>query len=363
MVRGTYDMSSESVVFANGIRARYQDEILRDAFEGTIVWAARTPNCTETVSQVYLGPGEVHFQTGAKGPLKAQGAIIMIGAEKQQQYAGLALQGPTLCGRHCFKTHIKGIAACVLRHGEEAIPSTFFKSTFQQKAAAMQAQVGHLHIGTNLRAYARFETVQTDLCETERKVLHGRLQALARGYNKYSLVDLYGPGHEVIVMGAAVYVARCVPVEATKADFPNCTKEVPVRVGHRFADPITWVFQEFPTVTPCSDITPMRWRIAGNWYCATPHPHQCDSPGQFNLSVHSYVPLGDFTEGMGKSLYSPQQQARHREFLRSFNSREPVLAKVANAASQQTVTAHGISYLGSPLTMEDLNEVRLSVLD
>ncbi len=39
----------------------------------------------------------------------------------------------------------------------------------------------------------------------------------------------------------------------------------------------------------------MRWRIVGNWYCATPHPHQCDSPGQLNLSVHSYVPLGDFT--------------------------------------------------------------------
>ncbi len=67
-------------------------------------------------------------------------------------------------------------------------------------------------------------------------------------------------------MGAAVYVAHCVPVEATKVDFPNCTKEVPVRVGqvHRFADPITWVLQESPTVTPCSDITPMRWRIAGN---------------------------------------------------------------------------------------------------
>ncbi len=366
VIRGNYDMYSESVTFANGVRARYQDEILRDAFEGTIVWSARQPNCTETVSQVYLGVGEVHFRTGAKGPLKPQGAIVMIGAERQQQYAGLALQGPTLlCGRHCFKTHIKGIAACLLRHGEEAIPSTSFKSTFQQKAAALQAQVGHLHIGTNLRAYARFEMVQTDLCETERKVLHGRLQALAGGHNKYSLVDLYGPGHEVIVMGAAVYVARCVPVEATKADFPNCTKEVPVKVGgvHRFADPITWVLQEFPTVTPCSDITPMRWRIGGNWYCATPHPHQCDSPGQLNLSVHTYIPLGDFTEGMGKNLYSPQQQAKHREFLRSFNSREPVLAKVANAASRSPVTTHGISYLGPPLTAVDLDKVRLSVLD
>ncbi len=36
---------------------------------------------------------------------------------------------------------------------------------------------------------------------------------------------------------------------------------------------------------------------------------------------------------------------------------------MANAASRQPVTAHGISYLGSPLTLEDLNEVRLSVLD
>ena len=62
VIRGSYDMYSESVTFANSVWARYQ--------EGTIVWAARQPNCTETVSQVYLRPGEVHLRTGARGPLK-----------------------------------------------------------------------------------------------------------------------------------------------------------------------------------------------------------------------------------------------------------------------------------------------------
>ena len=366
VVRGTHDTFAGTITFANGIKANFRDQVLRDAFEGTIVWSHKEPNCSATVSQVYLGPASVHYRKPPTGQAKPQpqGAIVMI--QREEQYAGLVLQDPIgVCGRHCHKSHVSGVVACLLKAREEPLPQAAFKPGFKQDGIAIQTQVGHLHIGTNLRMYSRFETVQTDLCETERKVLHGRLQDLAGNANPYSLLDLYGPGHSVHVMGAAVYVGRCVAIEASKAEFANCTQEIPVAVNGtvRFADPLTWTLTDFPTITPCSDLTPTRWKIHDKWYCSTPHPHECGAPGRLNLSVHAYRSLGDFTAGMGKNLFSPSQQEKHRTFLQALSARNPVQASFANNAVNNRRAINGQTALGFPLSPDDLSNIRLNVFD
>ncbi len=81
-------------------------------------------------------------------------------------------------------------------------------------------------------------------------------------------------------------MASCITVEAQKADYQNCTKKIPVRVGNktRFADPFTYILTNFPTVLPCSDLTPVRWYIASKWYCATPKTQECREPEKLNLT-------------------------------------------------------------------------------
>ncbi len=162
---------------------------------------------------------------------------------------------------------IQGIAVCLLRDQEQPLPRTAFKSSFQQDQVGFQTQLSHRHISTNMRMYDRFELVLNDLCSVYRTVLHTKLQALSGASNDYSLVDILGKGHHVFSMGTVAYMASCIAVEAQKADFQNCTKEIPVRVGNktRFTDPFTYILTDFPTVLPCSDLTPVRWFIAGKW--------------------------------------------------------------------------------------------------
>lgn len=52
------------------------------------------------------------------------------------------------------------------------------------------------------------------------------------------------------VAGAATYIIKCGCLNATCADYRNCTQEVPVAVDGRikFADPFTWIIKDYPTV-------------------------------------------------------------------------------------------------------------------
>ncbi len=202
-----------------------------------------------------MGKGSaLHAAISDPDPLNA---VVMV--KSGSQFAGLVLQQPLhFCDRRCYSTHIQGIAVCLLRDQEQPLPRKAFKSSFQQDHVGFQTQLLHLHISTNMRMYDRFELVLNDLCSLYRTVLHTKLQALSGASNDYSLVD---------IMGTVAYVASCIAVEAQKADFQNCTKESPVWVGNktRFTDPFTYILTDFPTVLPCSDLTPVRWFIADKW--------------------------------------------------------------------------------------------------
>ncbi len=161
-------------------------------------------------------------------------------------------------------------------------------------------------------------------------------------------------------MGTVAYVASCIAVEAQKADFQNCTKEIPVRVGNktRFADPFTYILTDFPTVLPCSDLTPVRWYIAGKWYCATPKTQECRAPEKLNLTVHTYEPLGDLTEGLGKDIYSDSQKDQHLALMRTLQARDPILNSGANkAVIGATYDSAGVLRLGPTLSDMDISNL------
>ena len=365
--RGAFDTFTGLVTFPSGVRGIYTDGILRDAFQGTLVWRPRELTCQETISQIYLGTAKVHLrnpETQDQDSERDEGTIVMIKAGLQ--YAGLILRKPiSICGRQCWDTHVPGAIICLLRVGDEPIPDVSFRSNFHQGAVELQTQLGHLHIGTNLRVYQRFEAVQSEICLNERRILHGRLQDLSGNHNGYALLDLYGPGHIVHVQGAVAYIGKCVLKDADRATYPNCTVEVPVRMNHTilFADPLTWVLQDVPTIIPCNDITPVRWRIGDRWYCSTPQMVECQAPKQLNTTVEPYRSLGDFTEGVELNSYTPEQRNEYRDFSHTIQAREPVISQLSVQSSRHRRMGYGGSSLpGVPLSDLDLEQVQMGVV-
>ena len=349
-IRGTVDQGSGEVLFANGLRAVYKDQVLRDAIEGTMVWVAVEPKCKTTVSELFNGLATLHRQRGAE---TLRGSIVLVQKNDTSQFAGLVLREViTTCKVRCFSTQIRGLVVCPYREGDEPLPKHSFKAHFQQEHVDLQTQLGYLHTSTNMAMADRFAIVQADLCQVDRRTLFNKLQAISGAHNPHALIDLYGPGYQVYQAGAAVYLAKCVPVEVTRRDYANCTQEMPVREGNRtvFLDPFTRILTDFPTIIPCSDLMPARWKIAGNWYCAHPAVLPCQRPRQLNSSTTRFLPVTEFTLGMGQGVYSPAQQRQHQEFQRAQVSRRPVVAKLTNAA---TANSHG-GHLGLSISAAEM---------
>ena len=385
-IRGTADLATSKVTFQNGVVAPLHDKVVRDVFEGTIVWNTTERSCRNRISSVYLGTADLHQRRddpkemrpeeeedddddarkkrAATAPGAWSEAIAIVKNDTTKQMAGVLIKEPILlCGENCYNTHVKDLVLCRARG---PVTRYDFKSHFDQLRHGMEAKIAYHHLDSNLEVLGKFEEVQQELCRIERKTIFNKLQALAGTQNRYALNDLLGTGHQVYIAGAAAYVTKCREVEVTRTEYPNCTVEVPVirqnETTVRFADPVTWVLQDYPTVIPCSSYAPVRWKIMGAWYCSNPNVYSCSAPARLRPEMKDLT-SSSFTDGLGYELYSQEQRDEHVRFQRAFTSRSAVVAKLTNAAiSSSHLDSEGKFYtLGMPLDQTDLNGVTFSV--
>ena len=179
-LHGSYDLSSGTVSFRNGLTISYKHGVLRDAYAGTIVWNSSEPACQNTVSQVYEGNATLHRM---KGDTFA-GSIVMVNNEATGQHAGLLLQTPrSTCRAACYSTQVKGIVACMLREMEDPIPKHAFKPSFQTEGANLRTEFSGLYLRYGMFTGEKFEEMSTDICDVQREVIFGRFHALAGSSN------------------------------------------------------------------------------------------------------------------------------------------------------------------------------------
>lgn len=357
-IGGTRDASSGLVQFPNGIRGPYTSGYLHHPAEGTIIWDVTNPSCEDLVSTIYTGSANLHVRTNKPG---LPGALLMIANDQTNQYAGFVLRNPvTICNANCHSTQTDGLVVCLRSSTDEPLEATFNPSA-DFKTIHLVTQLNHLHLAAGLRMYNRFEEVQQQICQLERNTLANKLQAISGGSNPHALLDLYGPGHRVFTAGAVAYVTRCVAVEATRTEYPNCTEEVPMSVNGslHFADPFTWNLREFPTIVPCSSAMPVRWKINGDWYCAKPGFKACEKePKQLQPTLFdNHQAWDDFTTGVGASLVSAGQMLAHKAFTQVQQARNSIVSALAHNAVVNGVGDH----FGLPFSTFQMNAIGVHV--
>jgi hypothetical protein len=74
----------------------------------------------------------------------------------------------------------------------------------------------------------RIRQVKAEICDNRRQIAHVRLESLAGAENPYSLMQVFGRGHQITKNGATVYVTKCQPVEVVPRQHTDCTNEIPV---------------------------------------------------------------------------------------------------------------------------------------
>jgi hypothetical protein len=202
-----------------------------------------------------------------------------------------------LCGRAAQKTHIRNIV--VFFHPMSQIQVASGKldaATTEASITRLESELSFLQVKATMTLQERIRQVKGDICENRRQIAQLRLESIAGAENSYSLIQIFGRGHQVTRNGATVYVTRCQPVEVTPRMHVNCTSEIPMTVNstNLFVDPI-------------NDIAPPRWKLGGKWHCAFPQIRDCGEPGQIPMTPLKMQDVQVLGIRLGKSIYSPEQ--------------------------------------------------------
>ena len=226
------------------------------------------------------------------------------------------------------------------------------------RRAIQWSHTDFLHLSNNLRLHRTISELVSELRRLERLTLYNKLQSVSGGPNPHALQNVLGPGHQVAVAGPLVaYVTRCVPVNVTLAEYPNCTVEVPVSAptkegtGLRFMDPLTKVLLDYPTEVVCSSIMPVRWYLDDQWYCSQPDPVPCAAPQQLHPrpSGIRHAELDFVTDVVNAHLVNPEQLAQRDRVMARASYREAVLSHLVANSMDGAVG----NRLGSAFSMEE----------
>ena len=366
-VIGKLNLASGQVAFPNGVRGDYHTGWVEDAAEGTLVWKTREESCIATLSEVFRGQATIRRRNDLGSTLSLDGSILQVADAHTEQFAGFLIKERVpMCGRLCYQTQVEGALACFYEDKKPLFPYLSFRKDVYSGYASLESKLGGLFIDTNVRMYQYFEDLHSDICKVERMVLSNTLLDLAGG-NNLALLHMIGFGYDITTVGATAYITKCEGIQATVRQHQNnCTLETPIILEdgtQTFMNSLTRIIQRFPTIIPCSPITPARFRLSGDWWCQYPALMTCYAPAQLNTTSGRFE-AQVFTENMKGGMYSQEQIETHKRWAEVNAARSPLLQMITDRATGRILTGspHQFGSIVGQKEMEDISWGVTSIL-
>jgi hypothetical protein len=226
---------------------------LVDSGEGTYVWDYSQDACPDMLVSLYRG--RIKVLTNSTASFTDITAIVA-GRDKNQ-VAGLEFKETMiLCGRAAQTTHIKSIA--VFFHPMEQIEvasGKFNMVTTEAEFTRLESELSFLQVRSTMTLQETIRQVKAEICEDRKQIAHTRLESIAGAENPYSIMQVFGRGHQVTRNGATVYVTRCQAAEVLPRTHTNRTNKIPAILNgtNVFVDPTV---SGPPTFSRSADISP-----------------------------------------------------------------------------------------------------------
>ncbi len=125
-------------------------------------------------------------------------------------------------------THIKNIS--VFFHPMEQIEvvsGKFNMVTTTAEFPRLESEMSFLQVRATMTLQETIRQVKAEICENRKQVAHTRLESIDGVENPYSLMQVFGRGHQVTRNRGTVYVTRCQAMDVFPRTHTNCTNEIP----------------------------------------------------------------------------------------------------------------------------------------
>ncbi len=98
--------------------------------------------------------------------------------------------------------------------------------TAEAKFTRLESELSFLQVRSTMTLQETIRQVKAEICEDRKQIAHTRLESIAGAENPYSLMQVFGRGHQVTRNGATVYMTRCRAAEVLPRTHTNCTNEI-----------------------------------------------------------------------------------------------------------------------------------------
>ena len=123
---------------------------------------------------------------------------------------------------YAYSTNIEGLMIFQTENGMDFVPPTQFRAHLPLKKLQMQTHASFVTLDQTLDHHRKSQIIQSELCQLEYEPLTTKLRLMASDTNPYTILDLFGPGHTLVKLGATAYVLQCVEVEVERFNYANC---------------------------------------------------------------------------------------------------------------------------------------------
>lgn len=191
-----------------------------------------------------------------------------------------------------------------------------------------------------------YHNVMQQKCELERQVITNALSFATLQPDEFAYRLMKGPGYMAVTAGEAIYVIKCIPVEATVRRTKECYTELPVtlRNDSLFFTPKSRVLTKFGNQRECSFELPTLYRVEDTWVQFTPNPQIRQ------LSPQQLQPLTSLTwkyltpGPLAKSgIYSEADIERLREHIMFPAEKPALLNSIARGLTGHTFDSDAVS--------------------
>jgi len=138
--------------------------------------------------------------------------------------------------------------------------------TTEAEFTRLESELSFSQVRSTMTLQEMICQVKAEICEDRKQIAYTRLESIAGAENPYSLIQVFGRGHQVTRNGATVYMNRCQMTEVLPRTHTNCTNEIPAVLNRTnvFVDPISFVIKAAVAPVRCNDVAPPRWRLNGH---------------------------------------------------------------------------------------------------
>ncbi len=183
------------ITMASGVIAPTTDRSIMDSAEGTYVWNHSEESCPDTIVKLYSGPIKVLTNTSST----FNGELAIVEGRDKNQVAGLELTETfLLCGRATQKTHIRNIVVFFHPMSQIQVASgKFDAATTKASITRLESELSFLQVKATMMLQERIRQVKGNICKNRRQIAQLRLESIAGAENPYSLIQIFGRGHQV----------------------------------------------------------------------------------------------------------------------------------------------------------------------